>query len=127
MNKIDISKKEKHIETEKRKLKKIFKIIYEDENKKKDNSKENLVLELIERASYMTIFLRECEREILDKGIIVEMQQGNYTIDRENPAIKTYTALIKSYQNVINQLLSLIPEEKASSLDEIGKEFLGGL
>lgn len=130
MRKIDIAEKQKEIKLEKARLRKIFKVIYEYEDKEtkiiKNRDNKNLIEELMERASFMSIILQECETEILDKGVIVEMQQGSYTITRENPAIKTYNATIKSYQNVISQLLGLIPE-KTATLDEIGQEFLEGL
>ncbi len=70
----------------------------------------------------MLIILKECEEDILKKGVIVKMQQGKYEIDRENPSCKAYNTTIKSYQNVISQLLSLVPKDEAQ---KISNEALG--
>lgn len=79
-------------------------------------------MSLIDRASFIALTLKECEMKINQNGVIVQMQQGQYTIDRENPACKTYTAMLKSYQNVIGQLLSLVPKDDVS---KISNEALG--
>ncbi len=74
----------------------------------------------------MLVILKECELEIIKNGVIVQMQQGKYTIDRENPACKTYTAMMKSYQNVIGQLLSLVPKDEVHKISDEAEGLLRG-
>ena len=45
------------------------------------------------------------QQEKIEKdGVVTEMCQGTYTIERENPALKSYTSLIKNYNSALNKL-----------------------
>ncbi len=133
MIKIKKLSKQDLIRKEKNKLKKIFEPIYLDGEEKTEkgtikkvyNNKRNLVENLIERCAFMIVTLKECEVEVIENGVIVEMPQGDYTIDRENPALKSYNTTIKSYQNTIKLLFDLIPDEdKDNLLSDEAKEFM---
>lgn len=66
---------------------------------------------LIEEASFMKATLQEL-KEMIDKdGPIDEMPQGEYSILREHPALKSYNTMVQRYTNIINQLTNLHPKE----------------
>jgi hypothetical protein len=48
------------------------------------------------------------------------MCQGNYSIDRESPALKSYNTTIKNYQTLIKQITDLLPVETKK---DVGDEF----
>ena len=67
---------------------------------------------LIEEASFMKATLQEL-KEMIDKdGPIDEMPQGEYSILREHPALKSYNTMVQRYTNIINQLTNLHPKEE---------------
>ena len=37
------------------------------------------------------------------------MCQGTYSIERENPALKSYNTTIKNFQNLLKQISELLP------------------
>ena len=57
--------------------------------------------------------LENLKSNIDEKGVVVEMCQGNYSIDRANPALQTYNALIKNYTSTSKQLFEMLPNDSA--------------
>ena len=66
---------------------------------------------LIEEASFMKATLQELKVMIDKDGPIDEMPQGEYSILREHPALKSYNTMVQRYTNIINQLTNLHPKE----------------
>ena len=66
---------------------------------------------LIEEASFMKATLQELKEMIDEQGPIDDMPQGEYSILREHPALKSYNTMVQRYTNIINQLTSLHPKE----------------
>ena len=66
---------------------------------------------LIEEASFMKATLQELKEMIDEDGPIDEMPQGEYSILREHPALKSYNTMVQRYTNIINQLTNLHPKE----------------
>lgn len=66
---------------------------------------------LIEEAGFMRITLRELKTEIDKNGPIDEMPQGEYSILREHPALRSYNAMVQRYTTIIKQLTDLLPKE----------------
>jgi hypothetical protein len=66
---------------------------------------------LIEEAAYMRITLQELKVEIDKDGPIDEMPQGDYSILREHPALKSYNTMVQRYTNIIDKLTNLHPKE----------------
>ena len=66
---------------------------------------------LIEEASFMKATLQELKVMIDEDGPIDEMPQGEYSILREHPALKSYNTMVQRYTNIINQLTNLHPKE----------------
>ena len=67
---------------------------------------------LIEEASFMKATLQELKEMIDKQGPVDEMPQGEYSILREHPALKSYNTMVQRYTNVINQLTNLHPKEE---------------
>lgn len=77
---------------------------------KNDNEKSKLALSLINRAIFLNKTLDDLEKEINESGVITTMQQGDYEIERENPALKSYNTTIKNYTALIKQLFDMLPK-----------------
>ena len=68
---------------------------------------------LIERAAYMVVSLEDMEEKINADGLVVEMSQGNYSIERAHPLLQQYNAMVKNYNSTIKQLNELLPPVEA--------------
>ena len=79
---------------------------------------------LIEEASYMKITLVELKKEIDKAGPIDIMPQGDYSILREHPALKSYNTMVQRYSGIINQLIGLLPKQEQKEVDDGFDEFL---
>ena len=106
----DIFKKRKR---DLNKFKNIFKNMPEDKRKINDS--------LIERAFFMRQKLTDMEQRIDADGVIVEMSQGKYTIERAHPLISQYNAMVKNYSTIIKQLCETLPTADA---DKVGEALL---
>lgn len=107
--------KEKTTKTETKKLESIFKDIPKD--------KKQLVDSLMGQAAFMQSTLYELSLYINRDGAVAIDDKGN---SKESPAVKSYTALINRYSNVIKQLLDLLPKNQPepSSSDKAAKDEL---
>ena len=76
-----------------------------------DTNKRLTAKGLIEEASFMKATLQELKVMIDEDGPIDEMPQGEYSILREHPALKSYNTMVQRYTNIINQLTNLHPKE----------------
>ena len=76
-----------------------------------------LGLALIDRIKFMEKTLVECEKEINKTGVVVEMCQGKYNIDRANPAISAYNSTYKNYESAIKQVKEILQTNQNSSED----------
>ena len=76
-----------------------------------DEPQGKLGLSLLERAAFMQDELKKLEEKIKEDGSVTEMCQGNYSIDRINPAVNAYNGIIKNYTSVIKQINDLLPVE----------------
>ena len=91
-----------------------------------DTDKSKLALSLIDEAYFLGETLSKLKEKILADGVVTEMCQGNYSIDRENPALKSYNASLKNYQALIKQITDLLPPEieipKDDGFDSFGAD-----
>jgi len=108
--------KEEKIKAELRKYKRIFKEV--EEKKKKVGEG------LFEEAAFMKVTLVELKEQINDEGVIDEMQQGDYTILREHPAVKVYNTMIQRFLATSKQLLDLLPKEAAKVVEDDLDDFI---
>ncbi len=74
----------------------------------KDNA---LGIALLDKAVFMENTLADLQKEIIAGGVVTKMCQGNYDIDRANPALQAYNTTIKNYTTVIKQLNDMLPAE----------------
>ena len=100
-----------------------FKLLKETFNEM-DNEKGILGLTLIKEAEYMKKTLTKLKKEIDAEGIVVQMDQGKYIIDRANPALSPYNTMIKNYQSIIKQLNDLLPEIPTDPEDKFDEDDL---
>lgn len=118
----DLSSKEKVdketlVNREIRRLTNLFKDI--------DSNKRLTAKGLIEEASFMKATLQELKAMIDESGPIDEMPQGEYSILREHPALKSYNTMVQRYTNIINQLTNLHPKEEVKKeLDDGFEAFI---
>lgn len=109
--------KEKMIKNEIVRLTRIFKEI--------EKNKRLTTKGLIEEAAYMKATLKELKASIDESGPIDKMQQGEYSILREHPALKAYNTMVQRYTTVIKELTNLLPKEQIKELSDGFDEFVG--
>lgn len=80
--------------------------------------KAKLGLSLIEEAEFLGQTLIDLKEKIAKDGVVTEMCQGSYSINRENPALRSYNISIKNYQSLIKQITELLPKNEVSIEDE---------
>ena len=99
-------------------MKKIKKIKYDlvkDKIETMSDDKKSIALGLLKELSYMNDTLEKLKERIDSKGVVTEMCQGSYSIDRTNPALQTYNALIKNYTSTSKQLFEMLPNDDDGS------------
>jgi hypothetical protein len=116
MNRMDIISKEKEIKKEKNRLKRIFKDL--------DKNKKEASIGLIDEAAFMRITLQDLKDDINTNGVIDEMPQGDYTIFRESPTVKTYNTMIQRYTAACKELNNLLPKDNPRIKDDGFEEFV---
>lgn len=95
------------IKKEKSRIKKLYKNM--PENWLKISEK------LFERAAYMAVSLEDMEEKISEDGLLVEMPQGSYTIERAHPLLQQYNTMVKNYNATIKQLGEALPPAQADA------------
>lgn len=87
--------------------------------------KQNIANTLLKEAKFCATTLEELRNYVELYGVVTSMDQGDYSIDRENPALKSYNTTIKNYMNLMKQLAELFenisPENKPDELEEFLK------
>lgn len=91
--------------------------------KKNKTEKSKLALSLLDKAFFMEKTLEELKSKIESDGVVTVMPQGSYSIERENPALKSYNTTIKNYTAIIKQLNEMLP--KNDSTDDDGFDEFG--
>lgn len=83
-----------------------------------NDNKSKLALSLLNKAEFMEDTLNKLQKKVKDDGVVTSMCQGNYNIDRENPALRSYNTTIKNYTSVIKQIVDLLPEQTSKQEGE---------
>lgn len=91
--------------------------------KNMDNDKGKIGLDLLTEVQFMKETLERLRAEIKNNDLIMEMQQGSYSIDRSNPALKTYNTTITNYNKLIKQLTDLLPDKDSKNKVDEFEEF----
>lgn len=76
-----------------------------------DKDKMSTAEGIIEEVAFMRATLEDLKVIINRDGCIDEMPQGEYSILRESPAVKTYNTMIQRYSSMCKQLFDLLPEK----------------
>ena len=77
--------------------------------------KQELCNNILNELIFMEKTLESLKKEIQDKGVVVDMCQGAYSIQRTNPALNQYNTTIKNYTNCLKQLNDLLPNDTDSN------------
>ena len=111
--------------TKKKKIELKEKKITELENlfERVPDNKKKLVKGLIEQAAFMYVQLTELIEIIEKNGVVEDFKQGKQQFTREQPAVKTYNAMLKNYNLTIKQLLELIPPGELPKFEDEFEEF----
>lgn len=91
--------------------------------KKQNTEKSKLALSLLDEACFCADTLTKLKEKVEVDGVITVMCQGSYDITRENPALKSYNTTLKSYQNLVKQIIELMSDIPVEETDEL-KEFM---
>ena len=85
------------------------------ENLPKD--KQEVCNSILNELFFMEQTLEDLKKEIQEKGVVVDMCQGKYSIQRTNPALNQYNTTIKNYTNCLKQLNELLPNDPGNDDD----------
>lgn len=114
--KVLTNKKKKELKEEKIDLfKKIFESVTEN--------KKALVTGLIEQSVFMYVQLKELNEIIEKNGPVENFKQGKQQFVREQPALKSYNALMKNYNVTIKQLSEFLPPGNSIPMDDEFERF----
>ena len=91
---------------------------------KMQNDKTALGISLVDEALFMKKTLKKLKIKINKQGVVTEMCQGKYNIDRANPALSQYNMMIKNYQSCIKSFADLLPKEENSNDDDFDNDEL---
>ncbi|MFM1602038.1 hypothetical protein ABGF26_02670 [Helcococcus ovis] len=108
--------KDKRIKKEINKFKKFIKELEKEE--------KEMAMPLVDELGFMRITLMDLKEEVNNSGVVTEMDQGKYSITRENPALKSYTTMIQRYNATLKQLSDLIFKinpKNESDIDLLGQ------
>lgn len=83
-----------------------LKSVFESTN----DNKSKLALSLLDKVTFMEETLQKLQERIKEQGVVTEMCQGKYNIDRANPALQAYNVTIKNYTSAIKQIADLLPD-----------------
>lgn len=87
---------------------------------KVNKQKIKVMMPMIENVAWMKVKLEDARELIRDADIVVEYDNGGGQRGiRENPMFKGYESLWKSYISGMNQIMDVLPEEKAKEAEEI--------
>lgn len=89
-----------------------------------DSDKGRLGLSLLAEAEFMKATLDELKKNIKEKGVVTKMCQGSYDIERANPALNQYNALVKNYNSTIKQIADILPKEESVNDDNFDEDDL---
>lgn len=110
---------EKEIETERKRLLRIYSKI--------DVKKKNTVVGLIERAAFIRVKLKMLEDDINIYGFTEWFSQGEQEpYKRQRPEAQIYCSLNTGYQKIIKQLSDLLPKEQVKTESDGFDNFVSG-
>ena len=100
---------------EKNRLLKIFRDIIKPEagdGKRKYTDKGILLENLINEAAFVRTVLNEAKDKIQTEGIETVTVNSSQQFRKQSPAVQVYSDYVKTYTQLINTLISYIPEKQ---------------
>lgn len=88
--------KDKRIRKELNKFRKFIKDLELDD--------KNMAMNMVSELAFMKVTLEDLKEVVNTDGVVTEMPQGEYSITRENPALKSYNTMIQRYNATLKQL-----------------------
>lgn len=82
-----------------------------------DDSKKNIIIQLIENVAFCYVTLEDVKDDIIKNGTSATFTQGSQCYIKENPSVGTYVRLAKTYQALLKQL-DEIAEVKENKNDD---------
>lgn len=101
---------EKKISSAERKVKAFFKNL--------PTEKLKFIEPLIHQLAFIQVTLDRIVEEINNSDILEDFEQGSQKFKRENPALKSYNATVKSYTLLSKQLVDMLPDTEAKRAGE---------
>lgn len=89
-----------------------------------DNETGMLGLSLLKELEFMKSTITKLQREVKQKGVVTLMDQGKYSVERANPALVQYNAMVKNYQSTVKQINDLLPKDLSDSFDDFDNDDL---
>lgn len=111
----EIKAKDKIIRAEKRRLKSLLEDLPENKKKAAEG--------LIDECAFMRATLKQYRDYITEEGLIDIMPQGDYSIKREHPAVRSYSTMVQKYATVCKQLFDMLPSKTVVPDDDDFDEF----
>lgn len=105
------------------KVKRINYKLLKDTIKKLDGDKKALAEGLFNELTFMKDTLEKLKEDVETKGTTTLMCQGKYDIERCNPSLQSYNALIKNYNSTSKQLFDMLPKND-NSIDDFDDDDL---
>jgi hypothetical protein len=94
------------------------------------DERKKIKMAIVDQLAFVTVNLNVLQDDIIERGPIVLFEQGSQKMWVENPAQKSYVAMVNRWTALINQLNMLLPKEveqvELKSPEEIIKLFKGG-
>ena len=82
---------------------------------------KQMAMNLVQELAFMKVTLEDLKEEINISGVVTEMPQGEYSIMRENPALRSYNTMIQRYNSTIKQLDDFINKLSPKIEGEVDK------
>ena len=99
--------KEERIKKEIARLQEIFKEIPKNEYQS--------IMKLIENLAFMAVTLDDLIEIVNKEPLVVETVNASQSFSKENPALTSYNKMYANYIKGLQQLISLLPDEKKPS------------
>lgn len=101
--------KEKRIRSELTKLRRLYRELPRDD--------KILLEKLGQEAAFMAATLDDLKEVVNRDGVVTSMPQGSYEIERENPALRSYNAVIQRYNTTVKQLFDMLGKSSVENHD----------
>ena len=106
------NEKENKIQKEIRRYKKMYANV--------DENKRILAEKLYNELAFMSVTLWELKENMNEKGAVLEQMNGNgFRVTAENPAQKSYNAIIKNYNAVAKALADILSDAEGPENSEL--------